>query len=82
MGKPGSVGAYIEVVTVWTEVRVVCSSVVAGGLSNAAMRERSAPSLGAGRAVPPLETELARERLAVETDDFLDRADRSENGLC
>lgn len=82
MGTPGSVGEYIEVVTVWTEVRVACSSVGRGGLSKAAMRERSAPSLAPARSVPPLETESDRERFAVENDDFLDRVDRSENGLC
>jgi len=84
MGTPGSVGEYIEVLTVCSEVRIVCSSVGRGGLSNAAMRERSAPSLAPARSVPPLETELDRdrERLAVETDDFLDRVDRSEKGLC
>ena len=83
MGTSGSVGVYIEVVTVCTEVRVVCTSEVADGLSKAAMRERSATSLAGGRTVPALEAELARERLVVvETDDFLDRADRSENGLC
>jgi len=82
MGTSGSVGAYIEVVTVCNEVRVPCSTEVAGGWSKAAMRERSAPSLAAGRTVTPLERELARERLAVEIDDFLDRVDRSENGLC
>jgi len=82
MGTPGSVGEYTEVVTVCSEVRIVCSSVGWGGLSNAAMRERSAPSLAPARSVPPLETELDRERLAVENDDFLDRVDRSEKGLC
>ena len=82
MGKSDSVGVYNEVVTVCTEVRVVCSSEAAGGLFKAAMRERSAPSLACARTVPALEAELVRERLAVETDDFLDRADRSENGLC
>jgi len=81
MGTPDSVGAYIEVVTVVTEVRRVWSSGTAGGLSKAAMMERSAPSpLVPPRTVPPLE--LERERLAVETDDFLDRDGRSENGLC
>ena len=83
MGTPDSVGEYIEVVTVVTEVRRVSSAGTAGGLSKAAMMERSAPSpLVPPRTVPSLETELERERLAVETDDFLDRDDRSENGLC
>src|SRR5260221_12038726 len=79
MGTPGSVGEYIEVVTVCSEVRIVCSSEVTGGLSKAAMRERRAPSLAPARTVLPLE--LDRERLAVETDDFLDRVDRSAKGL-
>ena len=82
MGTPDSVGEYIEVVTVCIEVRIVCSSAVTGWLSKAAMRERSAPSLAPARTVPLVEAELDRGRLAVETDDFLDRVDRSEKGLC
>jgi hypothetical protein len=82
MGTPDSVGEYIEVVSVCVcnEVRIVGSFVVTGGLSKAAMRERRAPSLAPARTVLPLE--LDRERLVVETDDFLDRVARSEKGLC
>ena len=80
MGTPDSVGECSEVVSVCSEVRIVCSSKVTDGLSKAAMRERRAPSLAPARTVLPLE--LDRERLAVETDDFLDRVARSEKGLC
>jgi hypothetical protein len=80
METPGSVGEYIEVVTVCNEVRIVYSSGVAVGFSKAAMRERRAPSPAPARTVLPLEFD--RERLVVETEDFLDRVGRSEKGFC
>jgi len=66
------------------EARMLGSSEGTGLLSRAAMRERRALSPAPARTVPRLATELERERerLTVDIEDFRDREDRSEKGLC
>lgn len=83
---PLSTGVYIEVAIVCSETRFSWSSGATGLLSRAAMRERRALSPAPARTVPRVVTELERERLTVDTDDFRD-CERdlecwSEKGLC
>ena len=79
-----STGVYNEVVVVCSETRLLWSSGATDLVSRAAMRDRRALSPAPARAVPRLATELERERLTVEIDDFRDRdrEDWSEKGLC